>query len=107
MPDPSAFLKGFGIFKDMKIGNYTLSKIEIHHNQIVRYHQYEYPITLTFTGSGSPYTLLSDLSKKVAGDRIINSHYGNPYSCNFGTLKILHSSDNTVVITTTGKSVRV
>lgn len=106
MPEPDAFLLGFGIQKNMKIAGYTLQQAEINHRKIRR-GEYEYPITLHFTGGNDPNLLLSTLQNKVQGSRTISSAYGNPYQCTFGTLEKHNKPNNAVVITSLGHSQRV
>lgn len=111
MPELSAYLKGFGITHNKRIGEYTLMHIEGSHRQVVRFSKYEYPITLTFTPQykdSNPDTLLSDLKKMTKKSRVINSAYGNPYECDFGNPEINEVlSDGTVIIETTGHSHRI
>lgn len=113
MPSYTAFLRGFGIKKGIKIAGYTLTKVHIDHYEVERYKEYRYPITLTFTADGpqsqGPILLLSQLQMMVNGERVIRSQYGNPYSCYFGSLKTTEvSQDNqTVIIESEGIATRI
>lgn len=51
MPDLPDFLEGFGVRKGLKLKGWELIKIDGQHNTILRYHQYEYPISCTFQQS--------------------------------------------------------
>jgi hypothetical protein len=110
MPGPSLFLRGFNVHKDLTIANYKITNINIGHDTITRYHKYSYPMTITFQSlgnGGDPNALLRSFQQYVSGDKIIDSEYGNPYSCNFGILKISSNNGNTVVLESLGSSVRV
>ncbi len=111
MPDPHDFLKGFNVTKGLNIGEWVLSDVAIDHNTISRYKEYEYPITLTFTSTGSKAipvnNLLIAVNNYVAGNRIISSRYGNPYSCVFGVLTLASSDERTAILRSTGHSYRI
>lgn len=84
MPDPLQFLQGFGLTNGEIFGGYVLINVNTTHHAIKRYHEYSYKITLQFRNesNGTPYRLLESLRSKLAGNRTINSSYGNPYLCN-------------------------
>jgi hypothetical protein len=114
MPNPNKFLKGFEIHSGMEIADFDLVHIDIGHNTIVRYRQYEYPITLHFKYLESTHptesritALIRAVQTYVFGNRTILSGYGNPYSCNFGTIQYLNSNGQDVVLTSLGTGNRV
>jgi hypothetical protein len=86
MPDPSAFLAGFGLSRGLKLAGYTLVDLSISHTTIVRNRQYEYPITFVFQYNGIETNdhypeLYAALHLLIDRTLTINSRYGNPYSC--------------------------
>lgn len=110
MPKPNRFLAGFNVHKNLNIAGYTLTNIEIGHNTISRYHKYEYPMKLYFQSTGNSSSinnLISQFQQYVSGTKIINSEYGNPYSCNFGNIQLMSSDKNNVILQSLGTSVRI
>lgn len=83
MPDAQQFLIGFGLNPGVFIGGYTLTSAVSTHEQIKRYQEYRYSITLTLTqvtGNASMGYLLGELYKIISKTHVI---YGirNPYLC--------------------------
>ena|SRR5581483_5996445 len=111
MPGYTAFLKGFDIYPRLILDDYQLVKIRINHNVIVQYHEYHYYIMLTFKYVGDHFIdrskFLSKLKKHVRGYEIINSEYGNPYRCHFGRPIMVDEYDDTIVVMSVGKAVRI
>lgn len=107
MPNAKQFLKGFGLQKGLEIAEYTLKDIQIQHIEVVRYHQYLYPISLTFEGNGNSDQLVGELRKMTSDSKIIYTSYGNPYSCNIRGWYIKSKSGNQVVIATEGDATRI
>jgi len=110
MPGAREFAEGFGLVKDKIIDGYRLSHVKIEHEMVKRYHEYRYPITLTFEKvkkSADEDRLLSDLETETSKSRIINSHYGNPYKCTISNFRLEKTSEGTLLITAEGHSVRV
>lgn len=82
MPEPQAFLNGFGFIQGSHIGGFILNSAHASHHQIRRYREYSYDITLTLHYAGGDATdLYYYLDQMIAGSRVINSAYGNPYRC--------------------------
>ena len=109
MPAPQAFREGFKIEKGMKIAGYVLAELHIGHNQLVQYREYSYPISMVFTkssGAGSVAEFEKALEEHVSGSRVIDSYYGNPYRCTFGTLKF-KEEENSVGVTSLGHGTRI
>lgn len=110
MPELEEYLRGFGLHQGLQLAGYTLSNLHGTHKSIVRYKEYEYDIEMTFTpqSSNNSNALLSALKNLTAGSKIINSRYGNPYKCDFGSPHIESvESNGDVFITTVGHSYRV
>ena len=108
MPSIGPYLKSFGLHENAEIGGYVLKNINISHNEITRYRRYEYPITLSFERKDSKANqkmLESGLRSQVTGDRTVDSGYGNPYSCSFGSFSIT-GGDSNPVVTGTGRCFR-
>lgn len=103
MPDPTDFLKGFSIHKNLQLAGFKLQDIIITHERI-KAGIYNYHIKLKFAGEGDANELLTTLKNRVAGDREINSRWGNPYICNFGTPYISESYPEMIIIESLGTS---
>jgi hypothetical protein len=113
MPDPGDFLNGFNLHKGLILANYTLNRITILHNQIIRYRKYEYPITLVFHYNNTNeidndyQNLYHELINLIQGEKIIYSRYGNPYSCSISFESAERDSNNDIIIKLMGHSHRV
>ena len=114
MPNPHAFIDGFNVYEGLTIGYFELVHLTIEHNTIVRYHNYEYPMTFEFRKinrcnikSNEIDTLINAFHKYTSGSKIINSEYGNPYECVFGTISLKRSNNDTVIFQSTGTSERI
>jgi hypothetical protein len=121
MPDPKAFLKGFKVARGLVIGNWKITSVEIGHIMIKRYQEYEFPITIVATNSSKIETkenltlnkFMYQFQKYVDQNKgvIVNSRYGNPYKCVFGSLT--ESKDRpldypkSVILSATGNAIRV
>jgi len=109
MPGQSLYTAGFGLSQGMVLNGYQLVSIEIGHKQIRRYKEYSYPSKLVWRPQGSSANksnLISSLNSTLGGTKIINSEYGNPYSCNFGALSYQDMLDGSVVVTATGTCIK-
>jgi len=113
MPEPDAFARGFGIYQGMELEGFKLKSLSISHNQIIRYKEYEYPISMTFdslscSSFDAQYGRLVDaLNKLTSVDKVIKSAYGNPYRCSFGTITITQKGNCSITLSSTGKSYRI
>lgn len=114
MPNPHAFLNGFNVYEGLDMGYFELDHITIEHNVIVRYHNYEYPMTLEFkklnssnVTSDEANSLAGAFQKYTNGDEIVNSDYGNPYRCKFGNIYVDDYYDNIVILKSVGTSERI
>lgn len=111
MPELDAYLAGFNITKYLQLDGYVLTHITGSHNTIQRFKEYQYSIQLLFTpteGAHDYDALLRDLTQLTSGKRIIDSAFGNPYECDFGTPSIKSIlNDGQVIIVTVGHSYRV
>ena len=113
MPAPAAFAKGFSLNKGLTLAGYTLTSSQISHTEVVRYREYEFPITLTFQyqGAGEPnVNALSDaLHSLLSQTHVINSQYSNPYQCSI--VSISHGNispdHHTVTFNALGKGIRI
>lgn len=110
MPDLKKFFHGFDIFEGLKIDGYKLKNMKGKHEVVKRYHKYKYPIRLVFSplsGDSHPDDLITIFRDYVRDDKIIDSSYGNPYLCHFGTPKITGHLGKDIIITTMGTSKRI
>ena len=90
MPEIELFLEGYHLKEGQNFENYTIDKINMSHNSIVRYVDYAYPyeISMSWRGSGLPNQELVQsleyyLTNYLSNDRIVRSYSGRPYKCNF------------------------
>ena len=83
MPEPAAFLNGFGFRKGTTMGGFTLVDANATHETVTRYREYLYHINLSFAnnGNGNISNLITAIKSMISGDHIIKSGYGNPYKC--------------------------
>ena len=111
MPHAPLYIGGFKLYNHPEIGGYRLDVITSGHDQIIRYHKYEYPSQAFFvplSKSASPKELLREFTWYVSGSRIIDSEYGNPYECVYGKPEIYAiEEDGRVEIRATGTGIRI
>jgi hypothetical protein len=101
MPNPMAFLKGFGLNKGVQVGDAKILKVSIKHIVIEQYKVYEFPMTIEVQvpkllgQTTTPFTTLdynTHISQQfgafVSKPTIINSQYGNPYLCSIDNIDI-------------------
>ncbi len=97
MPSQAALLRGFGLKRGLQLEGYKLKKIDIQHNEVERYKEYSYPMTLHFQAledAASPGKLLSELKSMLKGTEVIDSAYNNPYKCSIKYIKIVYKSQD-------------
>lgn len=106
MPEPSLYLKGFGLSKGLLIDSFKLISTSIQHQRI-RSGEYIYNNKLVFEGSsnGSSALFKSKLSKMLELPRIIRSAHGSRYICTFGQLNFEYNQKK-IVVTSVGYSIR-
>lgn len=110
MPEQELYKKGFNLYQGLILNGYELINIEIGHQQIKRYKKYSYPSKLTWRIHDNSYNrngLITNLNEYLKNTRIINSAYGNPYSCNFGVLNYQDLPDGSIIATATGECIRI
>ena len=113
MPHPTAFLAGFGLTPGTQFGDFTLMKAHSTHEQIRRFHDYQYHITLVFMPQwghrGNYADLVSILEPILSSIRIIDSEYGNPYECTIqaGPEDAIENQDGSYTIYLVGHSTRI
>ena len=93
MPDTQEYLQGFKIYEGLKISKYKLVKIEISHNQVVKWNEYAYPTKLVFSSrkdrsEENVNDLKNKLENYVSEDRIIRTASTRPYLSKFSTKKV-------------------
>jgi hypothetical protein len=107
MPKPTLYLAGYGLQQGIQVAGFQLTYIHVGHETISRYHQYEYPTTMLWSGSANPQELVNQLNRILGSPRTINSEYGNPYQCNFGEIRITRVEGNQVSLEARGSCQRV
>lgn len=125
MPDPKAFLQGFNVSKGLVIENWKIISVKIGHNVIEQYRLYQFPIQILLTSRGkkeeskeektlSASDIIAVLQEYVDKNKdvIVNSRFGNPYKCDFGTIKLSKSqqpidSPRSILVSALGTAVRV
>lgn len=112
MPEPKAFLGGFGFYHGAQIAGYSLDSVTSTHESISRYHEYRYAIMLVFrsTGSGQYENLFMAVNNSIGQEHVINSQYGNPYRCiidaiNYGD--VMEDGNGVITFKLTGHSYRI
>ena len=90
MPEYGAYLRGFGIWRNIILANYRLVDYTISHEEVRRFREYNYDVVLTFYSKANNYKkLLAELTEQTEKSRIIDTRFGNPYRCWFGKPKII------------------
>lgn len=112
MPNAAAFLKGFGFIQGTEIAGYVLSNTRSTHEQIIRYREYAYQITLVFQkkGAGRYEDLFMDIDRKISQEHTIYSDYGNPYRCIIDPIQhgdVTEDDAGTITFNLKGHSYRV
>ena len=108
MPEPELYLKGYNLQKGMTLSGYKLIDIDIKHSTVKRYREYNYPIVMRWENIGGNIdTFIHNLDSHVKTDRVINSAYGNPYSCNFGHLQHHYEENGILTVNSIGYCHRV
>lgn len=110
MPEAGLFSAGYGFHQGMKLNGYELTDMQIEHHQVKRYREYSYPTKLTWSIAEPNHNfeaLKVSIQQMVQGNKIINSSYGNPYSCSFGNLSFQQDASGKVIVTSTGNCFRV
>jgi hypothetical protein len=110
MPNPSDYLKGFNLHQGMILSGYKLVDIDIKHETVSTYHEYKYPIVMFWTNVDPKFSqqdLIYSLSALVSNVRTVYSRYGNPYSCNFGTLDHHYKDNEHLIVNSIGHCTRI
>ncbi len=102
MPEVAQYLQGFGLSEGTVVAGYTLRKINVSHNALVRYHKYQYPTEMIWEGPEAGYNqFVSALTSKLSVSQGIRTNYGNLYRCDFGALSF-SGPGSTVHVNATG-----
>jgi len=91
MPDTELFLserQGFNVQKGQKYGNYTLTKVHATHDELVKWNQYQYVITIEAECTDKTDKNKMELFKKKFDEHlpehmVIRTPSGRPYICWF------------------------
>lgn len=86
MPNAEKFLRGFKLIAGNRFNDFKITSSYSTHKVIVRYHKYEYNITLklkkiTNDKDENLDDLIRHINKNNQKKRIIYSNYNNPYEC--------------------------
>jgi hypothetical protein len=96
MPKVPSYLKGFDLKKGDVFADFEITNISIEHHEIKRFREYQYPTVIDFeyrgNGKPDPQRLLDQLHSHLAGEKVIYTRYGNPYSCYFYSIEDLQIS---------------
>lgn len=88
MPDTRDFLRAFNLVRGAKINGSTILSVSATEHQIVRYRNYEFDITIKFDYVPDHLNF---------GEKIVNSHYGNPYRCDIDNIEYVDSQTITAI----------
>ena len=113
MPESADFLKEFGIIKGNEYYNYKLVSIDINHEEIEKYKEYYYKITLIFEfkvdeqRKNDVIQLVKSLKKDLKDSKVINSKYGNPYESKIHDITFEIKQPNHVKLNANGYAMRI
>lgn len=106
MPDLNDFEEGFGLIKNKNYEGYFLDSIIGTHQTIVRNRKYKYYIKLTYSFHNPGMSVDLFYNHHVFQNRVINSHYGNPYLCKLWKVNFLINGNN-LEVNLEGESERI
>ena len=105
MPGIPLLLRGFGLTGGAKFGEFTLQSGVGTEEGRPAYKHYIYNITLTFTAEPDAVDdhdareiLMDELWAQISAPKVVNSEYGNPYTCKFNEIDLVSARGRTVVI---------
>lgn len=110
MPTPHQYINEFRLTKYSYLNGYFLDDITVGHDVITRYKEYEYPTRMVWKVSDTTAdqnSFIANLIEYLSPNKIIYTQYGNPYSCNFGTLSFYTNNPNEILVTSTGNCRRI
>jgi hypothetical protein len=110
MPTTAQYLRGFNLRQGTRLGGYELYRIDVDHETVKRYRQYEYPSQMVWVridSTARPEFLPSILADYLGSNKVIYTSYGNPYQCNFGTLEVVDPGPDQIVIEARGTCKRI
>ena len=82
MPDLESFKHGFNLIKNKNYAGYFLKDIQGVHEAVIKYKEYRYHLTLIYTIGVNPQMSEEEFfNNHIFEDKIIVTHYGNPYMC--------------------------
>ncbi len=93
MPTSDEFARGFGLKKGLQFGHFQLNSFHADEKSIVRFNEYQYPITMVFSSSNKELSEVKESDAKhlldVVAERfatyskIIRTAKNRPYKCQF------------------------
>lgn len=110
MPSPQAFVQTFNIQRGVRLGNWIITNVVINEHTIKRYHEYAFPILVTFNGTGDPQALLNEFNKyanrtfNILSDAPVRP---NTYKCWFDPAVIVRQGPGFVELQTMGHGLRL
>lgn len=106
MPKGTVFVRAFNLVPG-RLAHGAIKQVLVDHEEVIRFREYAYHITLQVEEVSSQKSLLSEIKERCRGIKIINSDYGNPYECwiDLDSFKISSSRDKTI-ITCLGHGIR-
>lgn len=107
MPEPNKFLSGYQLKRGMNLSGWMLTDVTVSHKKISS-GKYQYLTIMKWTPLFDyyPERLITALTVITKTDRIIESGYGNPYMCHFGTLRWTVSG-RSLIVTAEGNSIKI
>lgn len=106
MPKGTVFVRAFNLVSG-QLAHGAIKHVSVDHEEVIRFREYSYHITLEVVEVTNPKQLLSEIKSRCRGTKIINSEYGNPYKCwiDADSFHILGKLDK-VTITCIGHGIR-
>lgn len=81
MPSVSKFKAGFGLTHDIE--GCPIHNLHIDHHHVIKYRHYKYLVSFELDHCPD---YRDKVKRHLAGHKIINSDYGNPYDCSFESI---------------------
>lgn len=112
MPEPAKFLKGYDLQKGKIFAGSEIQSAKSDHIKVKLFREYKYNIIVTFKSNVNHEVknLINVLNQKMSEERVIYSHYGNPYLCSIEKIKpndVEYHDNNQIVVYMTGHAVRI
>lgn len=112
MPNPSAFLKSFGLVKIANQYGWKATVTSMSHEALVQYRKYDYRFTILLspTSNAKPAkSMLAVMKQAKSRQPTVKTRYGNPYQCTISSISVMPTGagKGALTLTVAGKAVRL